>query len=91
MFVPLPKKPGFNPLIGGADRATEVKIKDYMDTFGLGFNPLIGGADRATENALRECFPFRPGFNPLIGGADRATWSKDVEDTMLLVDVSIPS
>ena len=39
----------FNPLIGGADRAT-VRMKRFLELPLLSrFNPLIGGADRATQ------------------------------------------
>ena len=39
---------GFNPLIGGADRATK-KVRSFAESKRvLRFNPLIGGADRAT-------------------------------------------
>ena len=38
---------GFNPLIGGADRATQTS-HTWTWPDGERFNPLIGGADRAT-------------------------------------------
>ena len=40
----------FNPLIGGADRATNAGLWLQTDRNIRGFNPLIGGADRATPD-----------------------------------------
>ena len=62
-----------NPLIGGADRATQLGIKIRPE---VGFNPLIGGADRATRQPRSSRQLLRRRFNPLIGGADRATMSR---------------
>ena len=39
----------FNPLISGADRATDEYFGCWINILTLGFNPLISGADRATH------------------------------------------
>ena len=68
---------GFNPLIGGADRATRRFGVTVTSPSFSSFNPLIGGADRATWRGPVLCPHCRSRcFNPLIGGADRATWCR---------------
>ena len=63
----------FNPLIGGADRATWCEVYGVHSDLADRFNPLIGGADRATACCSPLPTLFSSSFNPLIGGADRAT------------------
>ena len=82
---------GFNPLIGGADRATQPT--GIPDGPGWSFNPLIGGADRATGYLTTTVQGISPYvcFNPLIGGADRATELNEMLPIEDMCNVSIPS
>ena len=64
--------PGFNPLIGGADRATAPAIRVVFGG-GQGFqSPHRRGGSRDQRQRHSPRQPVSC-FNPLIGGADRAT------------------
>ena len=63
---------GFNPLIGGADRATGHTIDDLSAFDALFQSPHRRGGSRDSD-ITTVCPMTFSGFNPLIGGADRAT------------------
>ena len=66
----------FNPLIGGADRATFSRPAHAVRLRNRFQSPHRRGGSRDLLHPLLQAHG-QARFNPLIGGADRATWWKE--------------